>query len=178
MRPIVLPLALLALIAGCAQQSEQHARHDGHNHAGNRASLSIRPEKKLSGADADQISELHHPVTTRSADAQRHFNNGVTLIWAFNHDEAVRSFEKALKADPNLAMAHWGIALAIGPNYNLDVDAAREKRAHEELQKAKAKAEKSGATQAEKDYIATLLRRFSNVENPDFKKLAQDYAVA
>jgi hypothetical protein len=73
-------------------------------------------------------------------------------------------------------MAHWGIALALGPNYNLDVDAAREKRAHEELQKAAAKAAK--ATQAERDYIATLQKRFSGAENPDLKKLAQDYAVA
>jgi tetratricopeptide (TPR) repeat protein len=176
MRPIALPLALIGLMAaGCAQQqSEQHARHD-HDTSAGRASLSIRPEKKL---EADKLSELHHPVTTHSADAQRHFNNGVTLIWAFNHDEAVRSFEKALQADPNLAMAHWGIALAIGPNYNLDVDAAREKRAYEEIQKARAKAEQHGATQVEKDYIATLSRRFSNAENPDFKKLAEDYAVA
>ena len=176
MRPIALPLALLGLMAiGCARQSEHHARHDRETTAG-RASLSIRPEKKP-GGDAGKLSELHHPVTTTSEAAQRHFDNGVTLIWAFNHDEAVRSFEKALAADPNLAMAHWGIALAIGPNYNLDVDAAREKRAHEEIQKARSKAE-HGATQVEKDYIATLSRRFSGAENPDLKKLAQDYAVA
>jgi Tfp pilus assembly protein PilF len=102
----------------------------------------------------------------------------MTLVFAFNHDEAIRSFEKALKADENLAMAHWGIALALGPNYNVDVDAEREKRAADELQKAKTLAEKSGATQAEKDYIATLSRRFTSADNPDLKKLAQDYAVA
>jgi tetratricopeptide (TPR) repeat protein len=171
MRYLTIPLALLGLIAaaaGCAQQSEQQ-------HTADRPALSIRPEKPLEG---DKLSELHHPVTTRSEEAQRHFNNGVTLIWAFNHDEAVRSFEKALAADPNLAMAHWGIALAIGPNYNLDVDAAREKRADEEIQKAKSKAEQFGATQVEKDYIAALARRFSGAENPDLKKLAEDYAVA
>ena len=60
---------------------------------------------------------------------------------AFNHDEAVRSFEKALKADANLAMAHWGIAYALGPNYNLDVDAEREKKAHEHIARAKELAE-------------------------------------
>ena len=170
MRYVALALSLALPLVGCAKQSEHHARHD---HA--RPALSIRPEK-LRGDE--KLSELHHAVTTTSADAQRHFNNGVTLIWAFNHDEAVRSFEKALKADENLAMAHWGIALGVGPNYNLDVDAAREKRAYDELQKAKVKAEKSNATQAEKDYIATLSRRFSNAENPDLKKLAEDYAVA
>lgn len=168
MRYVALALALL--FVGCARQSEIQTRHTEPRRA-----LSIRPEKR---SGDDKLSELHHPVTTRSAEAQRHFNNGVTLIWAFNHDEAVRSFEKALKADENLAMAHWGIALAVGPNYNLDVDAAREKRGFEELQKAKAKAEKSNATRAEKDYIAALSRRFSGAENPDLKQLAQDYAVA
>src|SRR5688572_28028618 len=171
MRYLAIPIAL-TLVVGCAKQASTQSNPAP---AGGRSALSIRPEKPIGD---NKLSELHQPVTTKSADAQRHFNNGVTLIWAFNHDEAVREFERALKADENLAMAHWGIALAVGPNYNLDVDAAREKRGYEELQKAKAKAEKSGATQAEKDYIATLLRRFSNVENPDFKKLAQDYAVA
>src|SRR5688572_22593133 len=87
--------------------------------------------------DSDKLSNLHHPVSTTSAEAQRHFDDGLTLIYAFNHDEGVRSFEKALKADPKLAMAHWGIALALGPNYNLDVDAEREKKAYEHIQTAR-----------------------------------------
>ena len=98
MRYVAIPLALL--IAGCAQNASDDGRQQP---AAPRPALSIRPEKRLGD---DKLSELHHPVSTRSAEAQRHFNNGVTLIWAFNHDEAVRSFEKALKADENLAMAH------------------------------------------------------------------------
>src|SRR5438445_13768627 len=68
----------------------------------------------------DGLSSHHHPVSTKNADAQKFFDQGLRLIYAFNHDEAKRSFERAAELDPHLAMAHWGIALSVGPNYNLD----------------------------------------------------------
>ena len=49
-----------------------------------------------------------HKVTTASADAQKYFDQGLTLCWAFNHPEAIRSFERAAKFDPDCAMAYWG----------------------------------------------------------------------
>ena len=174
MRYVATFLALLAI--GCADKSFENGRNATVSRpAGGRAALSIRTDTTLG---EDKLSELNQPVTTKNAEAQRRFNNAMTLVWAFNHDEAIREFERALKADENLAMAHWGIALALGPNYNVDVDAEREKRAYGELQKAKEIADRINATQAEKDYIATLMHRFSNADNPDFKKIAQDYAVA
>ena len=124
----------------------------------------------------DALSNLHHPVATKNVEAQRHFDDGLTLCYAFNHDEAIRSFKKAIAADPNLAMAHWGIAYALGPNYNVDVDEAREKQAYDEIQKAKELS--ASGPQAEKDYIAALATRFSNADKPDLKKLAHDYAAA
>ncbi|MEA2711498.1 MAG: hypothetical protein QOF78_4099 [Phycisphaerales bacterium] len=171
MRFLTISLALIT-IAGCNHQSGDSSHQKLKAGAG-RPALSIRPDKTLGD---DKLSELNFPVSTKSAAAQRAFNNGLTLIFAFNHDQAVRAFESALKADDNCAMAHWGIALALGPNYNVDVDAVREKRAFDELEKAKSKS--ATATQAEKDYIAALARRFSGVENPDLKKLAAGYAVA
>lgn len=57
-------------------------------------------------------------VTTGSAEAQTWFDRGLVWAYAFNHEEAVRCFERALAADPRCAMAHWGIAYALGPNYN------------------------------------------------------------
>ena len=171
MRLITLSLALLIVASGCANNATENAPRS--TSARKSAALSIRPQKTLGD---ERLSDLHFPVTTESAEAQRHFNDGLILIYAFNHDEAVRSFEKALQADKNLAMAHWGIALALGPNYNLDVDGPRGKRAYEELQKARAKSAK--ITQAEKDYIAALSARFSAEENPDLKKLAAKYAKA
>ena len=141
-----------------------------------RAPVVREPGRPMKPA-AEALSDLHHPVTTNSDVAQRHFNDGLTQIYAFNHDEAVRCFERALKADPNLAMAHWGIALAVGPNYNVDVDAEREKKGYAEIQKATELA-KEHATPVEQDYIATMARRFSNAEKPDFKAIAADYAKA
>src|SRR5437660_12322232 len=82
------------------------------------------------------LGDLHHPVSTRNAEAQRFFDQGLTLIYAFNHEEAAKSFRRAAEIDPDLAMAHWGIALALGPNYNQPVDDVREKECFNEIQKA------------------------------------------
>jgi len=64
------------------------------------------------------LGDLHHPVSTKNAQAQEFFDQGLRLIYAFNHDEAARSFQKAAELDPKLAIAYWGIAEAVGPNYN------------------------------------------------------------
>ncbi|HKP88139.1 MAG TPA: tetratricopeptide repeat protein [Blastocatellia bacterium] len=122
------------------------------------------------------LGEHHHPVSTTSAEAQRFFDEGLTLVYAFNHDEAIRSFNRALELDPNLAMAHWGVALALGPNINLDIDAEREKLAFEAVQKALALAGK--ATEPERAYIEALAKRYSNDPKADLKKLATDYKNA
>ena len=72
------------------------------------------------------LGRLHHPIATKSAEAQKFFDQGVTLVYGFNHDEAIRSFRRAAELDPSSPMPHWGIALALGPNINLDVDPERE----------------------------------------------------
>jgi tetratricopeptide (TPR) repeat protein len=59
------------------------------------------------------------PITTTSPDAQAWFDRGLTWVYAFNHDEGIKCFAKALEHDPDCAMAHWGISYAAGPNYNL-----------------------------------------------------------
>src|SRR5881296_2601707 len=82
------------------------------------------------------LGSFHHAVSTTNAEAQKFFDQGFTLLYAFNHEAAVRSFKRAAELDPQMAMAYWGIALALGPNINLDVDAEREKAAFEAVQKA------------------------------------------
>jgi hypothetical protein len=62
------------------------------------------------------LGSLHHPVSVTSVEAQGSFNQGLSLVFAFDHDEAVRSFRRATELDPQMAMAWWGIALALGPN--------------------------------------------------------------
>ncbi|MHB1306545.1 MAG: hypothetical protein ACYDC1_01495 [Limisphaerales bacterium] len=66
----------------------------------------------------DNLGDLHHPVTALSAKAQRYFDQGLTLCYAFNHQEAIRSFRAAAKLDPSCAMAYWGEAYAFGPHVN------------------------------------------------------------
>jgi tetratricopeptide (TPR) repeat protein len=65
-----------------------------------------------------QLGAYHRPVGTPSPQAQLWFDRGLVWAYAFNHGEAIRCFERALDLDPGLAIARWGIAYAIGPNYN------------------------------------------------------------
>ncbi len=58
-------------------------------------------------------------ITTPSKKAQRWFDRGLNWTYGYNHEEAVVCFEKALRHDPDCAMAHWGVAYAAGPNYNM-----------------------------------------------------------
>ena len=122
------------------------------------------------------MGDHHHPVSTKNPEAQRFFDQGLTLVYGFNHEEAVRSFQRAAELDPRSAMAYWGIALALGPCINLDVDAAHEKMAYEAIQKAKSLA--GGATESERAYIEALLTRYSGEANPDLRKLDAAYARA
>jgi len=68
------------------------------------------------------LGSLHHAVTTASEKAQQYFDQGLRLTYAFNHDEAIKSFKQALAHDSSCAMCYWGIAYALGPNINLPMD--------------------------------------------------------
>ena len=122
------------------------------------------------------LGDYSHPVSTKNPKAQRAFDQGLTLVYAFNHDEAVRRFQHAAELDPKLAMAHWGVALATGDNYNWDATPEEEKRAYDAIRRA---IELSGeAPQQEKDYIKALSTRYSHDPNPDYKALGRAYAAA
>src|SRR6266849_5750270 len=82
------------------------------------------------------VGNWRHPVSTTTAQAQAFFDQGLRLIYAFNHDEAARSFQHAAELDPKLAMAYWGVAEAVGPNYNDPADPNRYQHAHDAAQKA------------------------------------------
>lgn len=124
------------------------------------------------------LGSQHHPVSTTNQSAQRFFDQGLALVYAFNHDEAVRSFQQAAKLDPQLAMAYWGMALALGPNINFDIDFDREKLAYEAAQKALLLSNSTQITQQERDYIKTLSKRYSPDRQADLRELAIDYKNA
>lgn len=121
------------------------------------------------------LGSLHHPIATTSDEAQKFFDQGLTLVYAFNHSEAVRSFERAAELDPNSPMPYWGQALALGPNYN-EVQPDREKAAYVAIQKAQSLA--ASAPESEREYVDALARRFTNDPKPDYDRLGRAYAAA
>ena len=119
------------------------------------------------------IQGVSFPISTRRQEAQQFFNQGLALVYAFNHEEAIRSFRRASEIDPASPMPWWGIALALVPNINLDVDPAREKEAFEAVQRAVQLAVRAPAK--ERAYVAALARRYSADPAADLKAVAVDY---
>jgi tetratricopeptide (TPR) repeat protein len=107
----------------------------------------------------DGLGDFRRPVSTKSTEADAYFNQGMRYLWAFNHDEATRSFARAAQADPDCAMCYWGVALTVGPNYNLPMMAEpRAKVAWQALQQAEQHA--ASATPVEQALIRALSSRY------------------
>ncbi len=152
-------LALLFCVPAIAQD------HSAHAHA------QTKPATMMSG-----LGNLHHRVSAHNPEAQEFFDQGLRLIYAFNHDEAARSFQRAAELDPKLAIAYWGIAEAVGPNYNDPASDDRFKQAHEAIQKAVDLS--ANASPSEQAYIAAMAKRFPADPAADRRKAAEDYRDA
>jgi len=134
--------------------------------------------------DYFDLGSHNRPVTTSSVEAQRWFHRGLAWSYAFNHEEAVRCFEQAAAADPWCAMAYWGIAYALGPNYNKPWEAFDEadmtdtvQRTHEVV--ARARDAMGSATPIERALIEALAARYPGPEVPsDHSVWNADYADA
>jgi tetratricopeptide (TPR) repeat protein len=114
----------------------------------------------------DGLGDFHRPVTTKSPEAQAWFDQGMRFLWAFNHDEATRSFAMGAQVDPDCAMCWWGVALTVGPNYNLPMMAEpRAKVAWEALQQAVRTAPKTSPV--ERALIDALTHRYKGTEALD-----------
>jgi tetratricopeptide (TPR) repeat protein len=114
----------------------------------------------------DGLGTFHRKITTRSPLAQKYFDQGMRLLWAFNHDEATRSFAKAAKIDPSCASCYWGVALTLGPNYNMPMmSSARGRVGWEALRKARSNARR--ATPVERALIAAVAKRYRGMEEVD-----------
>jgi tetratricopeptide (TPR) repeat protein len=122
----------------------------------------------------EQLGDHGMPITTRSAEAQRLFDQGLTLSYAFNHDEAARSFEAAIARDPTCAMCYWGLAYVQGPNINSRMAEDRVPVAYEATQKALSLREH--ASGRERAYIEALAERYA--ERPPADRSALDRAYA
>ena len=116
------------------------------------------------------------PITTSSPLAQKYFDQGLRLMYGFNHPEAIRAFEVAGQIDPGCAMCSWGVALALGPNINAPMDPASVAPAIAALSKAQSRALLS--TPRELAYVAALAKRYSEAPDADRAALDRDYAEA
>jgi len=154
---------VLFVICCCALAvAQEHAAHN---------TAAAKPATLMSG-----LGTLHHPTSTKNVQAQQFFDQGLRLIYAFNHDEAARSFRRATELDPKLAIAWWGVAEAVGPNYNDPASDERFQQAHDAIQKAADLSE--SASPSEKAYIQAMQKRFPADPKADRKKAAEDYRDA
>jgi tetratricopeptide (TPR) repeat protein len=163
MRRSLVLLALAAMLAAPAFANEA-----SHQHAA--PSTASAPEQLYGG-----LGNVHHPVTTKSKLAQQYFDQGLAFDYGFNHLEAYQSFAAAAALDPKLAMADWGIALVLGPNYNLPGNPDAMKIAYNAIQRAQSL--KASASPEERALIDALAKRYG----PDGKQTperAQAYADA
>jgi tetratricopeptide (TPR) repeat protein len=124
----------------------------------------------------DNLGRLHFAVSTTHSLAQRYFDQGLKLAYAFNHAEAARAFRQAQNLDPNCALCHWGEALVLGPNINAPMDAAVNATALAALARAQALAPKASAR--ERDLIAALARRYASDPKAERAALNAAYAEA
>lgn len=121
------------------------------------------------------LGTLHHQVTANPV-AQRYFDQGLRLMYAFNHEEAINSFREGLRRDPRCAMCHWGIAMALGPNINAPMDSALENEASAEI--AAAEELSPRLTASERDYIEAAKLRYSASAGANRAGLDSAYATA
>jgi tetratricopeptide (TPR) repeat protein len=123
------------------------------------------------------MGAIHHPMATKSAEAQKFLDQGLALVYAFNFGEAVNSFQRAAELDPNAAMPYWGLALAHGPNYNAWVVSPDQERAGFDAIQTAVGLEPN-APEPERAYIEALAKCFTDQKEPDLPKLARDYSDA
>ncbi len=124
----------------------------------------------------DNLGTLHHEITTTSELAQQYFDQGLRLVYAFNHEEAIAAFTEASRLDPEAPMPYWGVALSLGPNINAGMDTKAESRAVDAIHKAIARL--SQATPRERAYIEALATRYSGKKSPSRKSRDDAYAKA
>ncbi len=120
------------------------------------------------------LGDHHYAIATRVPLAQRYFDQGLRLYYAFNHAEAIRAFRAAQRLDPRCAMCYWGEGMAWGPNINLPMDSASGVAAWAATRRAVALAPRAPAR--ERALIAALARRYAEV--PPADRAALDSAWA
>lgn len=157
MRRAALALLSSVVVAACSAQPPRDAARD-------RAPL------------FDNLGTYQFPITTRSHEAQKYFDQGFILSYAFNHAEAIRAFRQAAEIDPTCAMCYWGVAFALGPNINAPITAPAASEAYAAVEEARRRAD--GITERERGYIEALAQRYGPGAEVERTSLDRAYADA
>src|SRR5215471_11382921 len=143
---------------------------------------SIGRAQNVPGAGAEKPPALlpglgshTHPISTHNSDAQKFFDQGLTLLIGFNRYEALRSFQRAAELDPGAAMPHWGIAMVFGPHINMDLDGDVDMAKSCEAVKA-AQALFQKASERERAYIEAASVRCPEYRPEAYQKAMRDLA--
>ena len=160
------PVVLLLIATSLA------AQHDAHP---------AQPAASVSPDLYDDLGTFTRKISTSVPKSQQYFDQGMKLIWAFNHDEAKRAFDEAARLDPSCAMCQWGVAITLGPNINLPALPDRASAALVAARKAAELAKSGRTTPVERALIAAIGTRYSDPPPADAaaqKKLDEAYAAA
>lgn len=174
-KPIALLAALVtALSVACSRQPEpapaptNQSAHDAHGAAAPAAG----PRTTLLG----NLGTYHRAIKTTSPEAQQFFDEGLALLYGFNHEESFKSFDRAAALDPAAPMPHWGMSLALGTNINDVAPAERLKQGYAHL--AEAEKRKAAGSDVEQGLIAALGKRYVADPAGDQTVREQAYSIA
>ena len=175
-------LVFVVLFFSCNQQSKDKKQYK--SATANSTAMGCAPEVSdkswyTSGSKAplfNGLEGIHFKISTKTEEAQRYFDQGLLLSFAFNHAEAGRSFFEAARLDSNAAMSWWGFAYVLGPNYNGGMEKDNFQRAYDAVQKAKEKS--ASCSRKEQDLIKALSFRYSNDTTVARSFLDSSYAEA
>ena len=176
---LVLQVSAVLILAGCAEQKLETTPS---GQAATESAEVLALAERAGAPLFDGMGDYEMPITTKEQDAQRYFNQGMVLAFAFNHAESIRSFRAAQTLDPTCAMCFWGEALATGPNINVTskgkviMSAGEREAAFAALQKALAL--KDNATVREQAYIEALATRYNGDAETDREPLDRAWAEA
>ena len=123
----------------------------------------------------NDLGSYHRAISTTNPSAQRYFDQGLRLVFGFNHGEAIRAFTEAARLDPNCAMCYWGIAYAYGPHVNAGMDSAGGVAAYAAAQKAQSLSRH--ASVVERAYITAVSKRYARVPPANRARLDSAYAT-
>ena len=172
LRALIVGTVALGALSACNKRPEPPvpAPTNQSAHESAPAAAPAGPRTKLLG----NLGSYQRPIKTTNADAQKFFDEGLTLLYGFNHDESFKSFERAAALDPASPMPHWGMSLALGTNINDTAPAERLKQAHGHL--AEAETRKAAGSDVEQGLVAALGKRY--VADPTGDQLVREQAYS